>query len=93
MYKDLFYGSHSRNVLAPAVNFVIFMAQRPSVNIALVRGRAKFMRNLSNSPKCWRLPRYEDVVGLKTDSSLWKDRLLVVPSEVYWLIHLNMSFL
>ena len=28
-------------------------------------------------------PGYEDVVGLKTDSSLWKDRLLVVPFEVY----------
>ena len=50
--KDLFYGSHSRNFLAPAVNFVIFMAQRPSANIALLRGRAKFTRTLSNSPKC-----------------------------------------
>ena len=27
--KDLLYVSHSRNFLAPAVNFVIFMAQRP----------------------------------------------------------------
>ena len=27
--KDLFYGSRSRNFLAPAVDFVIFMAQRP----------------------------------------------------------------
>ena len=25
--KDLFYGSHSRNFLAPAANFVIFMAK------------------------------------------------------------------
>ena len=50
--KDLFYGSPSRKVLAPAVNFVIFMAQRPSANIALLRGRAKFRRTLSNSPKC-----------------------------------------
>ena len=50
--KDLFYGSHSRNFLAPAVNLVIFMAQRPPVNIALLRGRAKFTRTLSNSLKC-----------------------------------------
>ena len=33
--KDLFYGSRSPNFLAPAVNCVIFMAQRPSANIAL----------------------------------------------------------
>ena len=50
--KHLFYGSHSRNFLALAVNFVIFMAQRPSASIALLRGRAKFTRTLSNSPKC-----------------------------------------
>ena len=50
--KDLFYGGHSRNFLVPAVNFVIFMAQRPSANIALLRGRAKFTRSLSNSPEC-----------------------------------------
>ena len=49
--KDLFYGSHSRNFLASAVNFVIFMAQRPSANLALLRGKAKFTRTLSNSPK------------------------------------------
>ena len=34
--KDLFYGSPSWNFLAPAVNSVIFIAQRPSVNIALL---------------------------------------------------------
>ena len=28
--KDLFYGSPSRNIFAPAVNFVNFMPQRPS---------------------------------------------------------------
>ena len=50
--KYLFYGSHSRNFLAPAVNFVIFMIQRPSANIALLRGRAKFTRTISNFPKC-----------------------------------------
>ena len=49
--KDLFYGDHSRNFLAPAVNFVIFMVQRPSANIDLLRGRAKFTRTFSNSPK------------------------------------------
>ena len=48
--KDLFYGIHSRNVLALAVKVVIFMAQRPSANIALLRGRAKLTRTLSNSP-------------------------------------------
>ena len=42
--KDLFYLSPSRNFSAPAVNFVIFMAQRPSANIALLRRRAKFRR-------------------------------------------------
>ena len=50
--KDLLYGSHSRNFLAPAINFVIFMTQRPSANIALLRGKVKFTRTLSNSPKC-----------------------------------------
>ena len=50
--KDLFYGSHSRNFSVPAVNFVTFMAQKPSANTALLRGRAKFTRTLSNSPKC-----------------------------------------
>ena len=49
--EDLFYGSQ-RIFLAPAVNFVIFMAQRPSANIALLRRRAKFTRTLLNSPKC-----------------------------------------
>ena len=88
--EDLFYGSPSRHFLASAVNFVIFMTQRPSVNITLLRGRVKFTRTLSNSPKYRRLPGYEDVVGLKTDSSLWKDRLLVVPSEVYWFLDLDM---
>ena len=34
--EDLFYGSHSRIFLAPALNFVIFIAQRPSANIALL---------------------------------------------------------
>ena len=38
--------------LAPAVNFVIFMAQRPPANIALLGGRVKFTITLSNSPKC-----------------------------------------
>ena len=53
--KDLFYGSPSggsRTLLAPAVNFVIFMAQRPPANIALLGERVKFTISLSNSPKC-----------------------------------------
>ena len=37
---------------SPAVNFVIFMAERPLVNIALLGGRVKFMITLSNSLKC-----------------------------------------
>ena len=35
---DLFYGSPSSNFLAPAVNFVTFMIQRPLANIARLRG-------------------------------------------------------
>ena len=48
--KDLFYGSPSRgsqNLLAPAVNFVIFMAQRPPANIAMLGGRVKFTKFIS----------------------------------------------
>ena len=48
--KDLFYGSHSRNFLAAAVNFVIFMAQRPSANIALLRGSGKVCKNFIKFP-------------------------------------------
>ena len=50
--KNLFYGSPSRNFSGAAVNFVNSMAQRPSANIALLRGRAKFTKTLSNSRKC-----------------------------------------
>ena len=42
--------------LANAVNFVIFMAQEPSANIPLLRGREKFTRTLSNPVSvdgCW----------------------------------------
>ena len=45
--KDLLFESTSRNVLAPAVNSVIFMAQRP--NIAMLIVRAKFTGILSDS--------------------------------------------
>ena len=76
MLKTYSMGVIQEFFLASAVNFVIFMAQRPSANIALLRGRAKFTRVLT-------APGYEDDVGLKTDSSTWKDRLFVVPSEVY----------
>ena len=47
------------------------------------------MKSVDTEQICtWR--EYEDVVGLKTDSSLGKDRLLVVPSEVYYFLHLDM---
>ena len=49
MFEDLLYESTSRKVLAPAVNSVIFMTQRP--NIAMLTGRAKFTRILSDSVK------------------------------------------
>ena len=42
--NDLFCGSHSRNFLAPAVNFVTFIAQRPSANIALLRVYENFIK-------------------------------------------------
>ena len=48
--KDLLYESTSRKVLAPAVNSVIFMVQRP--NIAMLIVRAKFTGILSDSIKC-----------------------------------------
>ena len=47
--KDPLYGNTSRNFLAPAVNFVIFMAQRPSANIAVLKVRVKFTKILSDS--------------------------------------------
>ena len=34
MLKDLLYESTSRKILAPAVNSVIFMAQRPNIAMA-----------------------------------------------------------
>ena len=37
--------------LALAVNFVIFMAQRPSANIALLREREKSLRELYQIPQ------------------------------------------
>ena len=52
MLKTCSMGVIQEIFLAPAVNFVIFMAQKPSANIALLRGTAKFTRTLSNSPKC-----------------------------------------
>ena len=44
----MLYESTSRKVSAPAVNSVIFMAQRPNKAIMLIV-RAKFMRILSDS--------------------------------------------
>ena len=51
MLKPVLWESFTKFV-APAVNFVIFMAQRPSAIIALLRKKAKFTRTLSNSPNC-----------------------------------------
>ena len=42
--------------------------------------RTKFTKILSDSGK---LLRNEDVVGLKTDSNMWKVRLLVMSSVIY----------
>ena len=46
--KDLVYGGPSRNFLAPAINFVIVMAQTPSSNIALLGERS--LRELYQIP-------------------------------------------
>ena len=50
--KDLFLWSTLQKCIAPAVKFVILMAQRLSANIAVLRVRAKFTRILSDSVKC-----------------------------------------
>ena len=47
--EDLLNCSTSRNFLAPAVNFVIFMAQRQLANIAVLGVRAKLSKILSDS--------------------------------------------
>ena len=43
--KDLFLGSTLQKCLAPAVKFVILMAQRPSVNIVGLKVRENFIRS------------------------------------------------
>ena len=43
--KDLFLGSTLQKCLAPAVTFVILMAQRPSANIVWLRVRENFIRS------------------------------------------------
>ena len=48
--EDLLYDSTSKKCLAPAVNYVIFMVQRP--NIAMLIVRAKFIGILSGLVKC-----------------------------------------
>ena len=48
----MLYESTSRKVLAPAVNSVIFMAQRP--NIAMLIVRAKFTGIFSDSERSLR---------------------------------------
>ena len=79
MFEDLLYKSTSPKCLAPAVNSVIFMTQRPNIAVLIVR--AKFTRILSDSVNCWRLLENEDVIGSKINSNLWKVRLLEVHSE------------
>ena len=37
----------------------------------------KFTKILSDSGKCWWLLRNEDVVGLKSDSNMWKVRKVI----------------
>ena len=39
-------------LFAPTVKFVIFMAQRPAANMAVLRVKAKLTRTLSDSAKC-----------------------------------------
>ena len=68
MFKDLIYESTLRKFSAPAINSVIFMAQRPNIAVLIVR--AKFTRILSDSVKCWRLLGNEDMVGSKINSNL-----------------------
>ena len=45
--KDLFLGSTLQKCLAPAVKFVILMAQIPSANIVGLRVSEKFIRSSS----------------------------------------------
>ena len=45
MLKTLLLGSTLQKCLAPAVNFVILMAQRPSANIVGLRVRENFIRS------------------------------------------------
>ena len=50
--KDLFLGITLQKCSAPAVKFVILMAQRSSANMAVLTVRAKFVRILSDTVKC-----------------------------------------
>ena len=59
--KEWLYESTSQNSLAPAINFVIFIAKRPLANIVVLKVRAKSTRVLSDSVKCLRLLKNEDV--------------------------------
>ena len=61
---------------------LIFMAERLSVNMAVFWVKAKLIRTLSDSAKCWRLLGKEVAVRLKTDSSFWTNKMLVL-SEIY----------
>ena len=52
MLKNCSCGVPYKSVLAPAIKFVIVMAQRPSFDIPVLRVRAKFTRILLDSVKC-----------------------------------------
>ena len=80
--RDLFLEDPWRNFLAPTVKFVIFMAQRPAANMAVLRVKAKLTITLSDSAKCWRLLGNEGVFRLTQDVSIiiWN---LFVPTVRY----------
>ena len=82
--KDLFYGvppRGSQNLLAPAVKFVTFMAQRPPANIALLGGRVKVYDNFIKFPQvltaagmwrcCWIENWFKSVEEQALGSILW----------------------
>ena len=65
--KNLFCGSPSWNFLAPAVNFVTFMVQRPSANIALLRGSRLLLCEFSESMQSFKGQK----VAMVIEVSLW----------------------
>ena len=47
--RDLSKEDTSGNFLAPTIKFVVFMAERPSANMTVLKVRAKLTRTLSDS--------------------------------------------